>query len=163
MMTEHNSTLDTIYKNWAAYQALIVKALEPLSEEQLALRVAPHMRSAGQIARHMVGARVAWFYRVMGEGDDEIAALAAWNRRATPEHSAAELVAGLETTGRLIHDSLARWTTADMEHVFRGVHNGEEYADVRQWIIWHLIEHDLHHGGEFSLTLGMHGLAAPDL
>jgi uncharacterized damage-inducible protein DinB len=162
-MAEHNSTLDTIYKNWAAYQALIVKALGPLSEEQLALRVAPHMRSAGQIARHMVGARAFWLHRVMGEGGDEIAALAAWNRLNAPEHSAAELAAGLETTGRLIQDCLARWTNADMEYVLKGVSDGEQYADVRQWIIWHLIEHDLHHGGEFSLTLGMHGLAAPDL
>jgi len=30
-------------------------------------------------------------------------------------------------------------------------------------VIWHLIEHDLHHGGEIALTLGLHGLAAPDL
>jgi hypothetical protein len=30
-------------------------------------------------------------------------------------------------------------------------------------VVWHLIEHDLHHGGEVSLILGMHGLGAPDL
>jgi hypothetical protein len=27
-------------------------------------------------------------------------------------------------------------------------------------MIWHLIEHDLHHGGELSFTLGMHRLTA---
>ena len=162
-MAEQNSTLDTIYQNWAAYQALIIKALAPLSDAQLELRAAPHVRSVGQIARHMVGARAWWFSRQMGEGGDEIAALVVWNRPDSPEHSAAKLVAGLETTGKLMQDALARWTTADMEYVFKGVHNGEEYADSRQWIIWHLIEHDLHHGGELSLTLGIHGLPAPDL
>ena len=50
-----------------------------------------------------------------------------------------------------------------MEFVLMGVQDGERYADSRQWIIWHLIEHELHHGGELSLTLGVHGLAAPDL
>jgi hypothetical protein len=30
-------------------------------------------------------------------------------------------------------------------------------------VIWHLIEHDLHHGGELSFSLGMHNLAAPDI
>ncbi len=40
----------------------------------------------------------------------------------------------------------------------------EEPARItRPWVIWHLIEHDLHHGGEVSLTLGTHGLAAPGL
>ncbi|HEY6285010.1 MAG TPA: hypothetical protein VIX20_05065 [Ktedonobacteraceae bacterium] len=33
----------------------------------------------------------------------------------------------------------------------------------RQWVIWHVIEHDLHHGGELSFSLGAHNLAAPDL
>jgi hypothetical protein len=30
-------------------------------------------------------------------------------------------------------------------------------------IIWHVIEHDRHHGGELSFSLGMHGLAALDI
>jgi len=30
-------------------------------------------------------------------------------------------------------------------------------------VIWQVIEHDLHHGGELSFSLGMHNLAAPDL
>jgi uncharacterized damage-inducible protein DinB len=34
---------------------------------------------------------------------------------------------------------------------------------TRGWIIWHVVEHDLHHGGELSLTLGMHGVPALDL
>jgi hypothetical protein len=44
-----------------------------------------------------------------------------------------------------------------MERTFEGVWDG------RKWVIWHLLEHDLHHGGELSFVLGMHGLAAPDL
>ena len=34
---------------------------------------------------------------------------------------------------------------------------------LEKGIIWHVLEYDLHHGGELSLSLGMHGLAAPDL
>jgi len=33
----------------------------------------------------------------------------------------------------------------------------------RQCIFWHVIEHDLHHGGELSFSLGMHGSAAVDI
>jgi uncharacterized damage-inducible protein DinB len=29
--------------------------------------------------------------------------------------------------------------------------------------VWHVAEHDLHHGGEISLTLGVHGLAGLDM
>jgi uncharacterized damage-inducible protein DinB len=33
----------------------------------------------------------------------------------------------------------------------------------RSWVIYHVMEHDLHHGGELSLTLGIHGLPGPNL
>jgi uncharacterized damage-inducible protein DinB len=33
----------------------------------------------------------------------------------------------------------------------------------RQWIIWHVLEHDIHHGGELSFLLGMYGVPAIDL
>jgi uncharacterized damage-inducible protein DinB len=29
--------------------------------------------------------------------------------------------------------------------------------------VWHLIEHDLHHGGEISQILGSNGIPAPEL
>ncbi len=31
------------------------------------------------------------------------------------------------------------------------------------WIIWHVIEHEIHHRGELSLILGMMGKEAPDV
>ncbi len=31
------------------------------------------------------------------------------------------------------------------------LYNGEDQTYTRQWVIWHLIEHDLHHGGELPL------------
>jgi len=29
---------------------------------------------------------------------------------------------------------------------------------TRQWIIWHVLEHEIHHGGELSLALGNYEL-----
>jgi uncharacterized damage-inducible protein DinB len=37
------------------------------------------------------------------------------------------------------------------------------YTYTRGWVIWHVIEHDIHHGGEIAYSLGMHGLTAPDI
>jgi uncharacterized damage-inducible protein DinB len=98
----------------------------------------------------------------MGEGGEDFAALGAWDRKGMPIRSASELVNGLETTWQVMQQALARWTPADWERTYEG-EPGEPTSFTRQWVIWHLIEHDLHHGGEISLTLGMHGLTAPDL
>jgi uncharacterized damage-inducible protein DinB len=162
-MTENQRTLAPLFKGWDVYQGQLVKAIGPLAAEQLAMRAAPHLRSVGMIAAHIVGARVRWFHRLMGEGGVDIDSLGMWDRHEAPVRSAAELVRGLEESWQVIQNSLAHWTLADLDHVFEGTYGAEEYSLTRQWVIWHVIEHDLHHGGEISLTLGAHGLMGLDL
>ena len=162
-MAENDTSLAKLYKGWDVYQEQLVKAITPLAAEQLALRAAPHLRSVGMIAAHIVGARVRWFHRLMGEGSVDIHLLGIWDLPEAQIRSAAELVEGLNDSWQLIQNSLAHWTLADLDHVFEGTYSGEEYSFTRQWIIWHVIEHDLHHGGEISLTLGAHGMAGLDL
>ena len=162
-MTDKQTTLVTLYKGWDVYQEQLVKAITPLAAEQLALSAAPQLRSVGMIAAHIVGARVRWFHRLMGEGSADIHLLGTWDRPEAPIRSAAELVEGLEESWQLMQNSLAHWTLADLDYVFEGAYSGEDYSLTRQWIIWHVIEHDLHHGGEISLTLGAHGLLGLDL
>ena len=99
----------------------------------------------------------------MGEGGQEFAALGAWDRKEMPTRNATELVNALEMTWQVMQEALARWTPAEWEQTYEGKDAGEPVSFTRQWVIWHLIEHDLHHGGEISLTLGMHGLMAPAL
>ena len=162
-MTETPAALNTFYEGWQEYQAHIVKALAPLSADQLALRAAPNLRSIGEIATHMVRTRAGWFHNAIGEGSDETAGLLDWQAPDAPARTAAELVQGFEATWRLIRSALARWTPEDMARPFQRPWQGQQVTLTRQWVIWHLIEHDLHHGGELSFSLGMHGLAAPDL
>jgi len=158
-MSEQPAQLADVYAGWEHYQLLLIEALAPLTPEQLTLRAAPQLRSVGEIATHMIGARARWFHEGMGEGGPEFEALRVWDRDGQPTRNAAELEEGFETTWRLIHSCLTRWTTDDLalELPARGK------TRTRQWMIWHVIEHDLHHGGEISLTLGMNNLRAPDL
>jgi uncharacterized damage-inducible protein DinB len=161
-MTQTQTTLEAFYEGWEAYQGHLVKAIGPLSPEQLALRAAPKLRSIGELATHIVRTRAGWFHNAIGEGTDESAPLATWNADMPPR-SAAELVAGLEATWRMMRDALARWTPEALAQPFPREWQGQTYTLTRQWIIWHLIEHDLHHGGELFFSLGMHGLEAVNI
>jgi uncharacterized damage-inducible protein DinB len=104
-MAEDNFTLTTFYTSWKEYQDPIKGAIAPLTAEQLELRAAPHLRSIGENALHIIGCRAFWFTNFLGE-------------------------------------------------------DGQEVDLSRAWVVWHVLEHDLHHGGELSLTLGMHRLPA---
>ena len=159
-MNEPASMISTIYAGWHTNQIRLTTALTALSAEQLALRAAPSLRSIGEIVTHMIGARARWF--MMEEDDEVLAVFATWDRPflARP---AAELIDGLESTWQAMQAAIASWTPTDWQWTSPGEEPDEPALITRQWVIWHLIEHDLHHGGEISLTLGLHGLAAPDL
>lgn len=163
-MIEQALPLTTFYQGWALYQRNLIKIIAPLSSEQLAMRAAPHHWTIDRLARHIVGNRVWWFQVWMGEGSPDLAPIAHWDADQQPPRSAAELVAGLEATWQMIQDALARWTPADLERVFPLPPSlSEEERSIfqpytRQWIIWHVLEHEIHHGGELSLALGMHNL-----
>jgi hypothetical protein len=148
-------------------------------------------------ATHIVADRAWWFLARMGEGSADLTALELWalgvcEADVDPLHSAAELVAGLEKTWRLIEQTLARRTPTDLEQVVPPLDQAERvrhaqrvepalqpYAqmwldaaarsgEIRpavslQWIIWHVLEHDIHHGSEISTILGVHGLPVVEL
>ena len=162
MQTEA-SPLAILFSNWADYQQQLIKAIAPLTPEQLALRAAPNLRSVDALVIHIIGARARWFSQVLHEGDATTAEMGTWDRQEERVRTAADLVAGLTATEQLIQQSLARWTPADLEEEVTAQRGGQEYRFPRAWVIWHLIEHDLHHGGELAYTMRMHGLEGPEI
>jgi uncharacterized damage-inducible protein DinB len=156
-------TLIRFYDGRRAYQAMLADRVAALTSDQLALQSAPHQRPVWLIAAHIIGTRVGWFHGWMGEGAPSIAAFDPWDSDDAPPRTAEELVEGLAATWQMIDDCLNRWTPANLADPF--VHRGDdqEITSSRSWIIWHVLEHDIHHGGELFLTLGIHGLPTPDM
>jgi uncharacterized damage-inducible protein DinB len=162
-MDNDRQLVSSIYAGWHAYQEVLVEALRPLQEEQLALRASPQLRSVGEIVRHMIGARARWFYMLMGEGGQEFADLGTWDRSGERERSVEEIIHGLERTWEGMQAAIASWSAEQWQQTWPGEDASEPEAITRAWVIWHLIEHDLHHGGEISIILGAHGVPALDL
>ena len=166
-MTAQAHSLMTFYGGWGSYQRMLVEMLAPLSHEQLALTDSPDQWTVGQLAQHIVGNRVWWFHLWMGEGSPELAPIAHWDPadpEESPEPDAAELVDGLNSSWQMIAGALNRWTADDLPQEFAPPDAlTEEEREIfgvtsRKWMIWHVLEHEIHHGGEISLILGKNGL-----
>src|SRR5690242_17329282 len=108
-MTQDTSSVWKFYKGWDVYQGHLVRAVEPLTLEQLELRIAPHLRSIGLLAKHIVRTRASWLYGLMGEGGPDLEAIARWEHEGEVP-STGELVRGLEVTFRAWQECLERWT-----------------------------------------------------
>ena len=171
--------MEPFVQGWAGYQGLLLGAIRPLDADQLSSRTAPFQWAVWQLAAHMAGSRSYWFHDVLGEGDEVVGHMFAVEATTVPDlpiedagweddedhpRTARELIDGFERTWAMIDECLRRWTADDLEVEFsRTRRNGEVRTFTRSWVIWHLIEHDLHHGGEISQILGTNGIPSLDL
>ena len=178
-MADASRTLGPFVEGWAGYQRLLLETIGPLTVEQLSSRTAPFQWTVWQLASHMAGSRAYWFHDVLGEGDAAVRDLfrvetttvpdlpledAGWEDDERHPRTAGELTEAFERTWAMIDASFGRWSAEDLEAEFsRTRRNGEVETFTRAWVVWHLIEHDLHHGGEISQILGTNGLPAPEL
>jgi uncharacterized damage-inducible protein DinB len=176
-MAEDTFTLTTFYTSWEAYQDHLRAAVALLTDDQLDLRVVPQLRCIGENVLHIIGCRMFWFTEFLGEdGSAELQAYAKWNEVAlrapfaswgdmaseleAPAPTTSDLSEELDRTWRFMAARLAHWPAAAMRESFSEDHDGQHVEVSRAQVIWHVLEHDLHHGGEISLALGLFGLQA---
>ncbi|HLZ22295.1 MAG TPA: DinB family protein [Ktedonobacterales bacterium] len=169
-MTEHTPSLSpslaTVYQGWDQFQRDLLKAVAPLSTEQLTLPVAPTHWPIGMLVQHILNDRLWWFHLWMDAATPEETAYMHWEEEENGKsvHSTAELVAGLEATWAMIHRSLAHWTVADLGYVFDPPATLTERErqifgpSTRQEILFHVLRHDIHHGGELAVGMGSYHL-----
>jgi uncharacterized damage-inducible protein DinB len=179
------SSLMSVYEGWDSHQLALVRTVAPLTAEQLAWRPTPQHGSVGELIGHLALARLFWFHKMGAPGSAELARqVAPWaGERIDTEDPAAlqrwsdalealeiaisqgrdELGGWLEATWRMIETTLTTWTVADLAQTYRHLRRGQMQAISRQWTIWRVMSHDLHHGGQLALLLGLQGIAAPYL
>ncbi len=165
-MPDQALPLTDVYCGWDQFQADLVKVIAPLTAEQLALPVAPGQWPIGMIAQHIINDRIWWFNGWMNEGGPDVTAFMHWDEETEGRsvHMAHELVAGLQATWDMVAATLASNTTNDLDHVFDQPAMLTERereifsASTRQEILFHVMRHDMHHGGELAIGLGGNGL-----
>ena len=168
--------LEPFYTGWATHERLLLAAIADLSPDQLALRPAADEWSIWQLASHLAGSRAYWFHDVLGEGDPAIREMfrvasttvpdlslddAGWEDDERHPRTAAEIVDAFNLTWGMVAECLDRWTVDDITVRIPTPRRGADTYTTRGWVIWHLMEHDAHHGGAISLILGTNGLARP--
>ena len=138
-----------VFEAWRNFQEALTRALAPLTDEQLGLRLRPDLRSVGETAEHIAYGRALVLTHIQAEGAADLEPLLAWAEPADPPRTGAEVVAGLDASWARLSAYLMRGS-ADDEY--------SEEDGERLYMMWGMIDHDLPHGGEISLILGAHGL-----
>lgn len=162
-------SLMAIFSGWDGYQQSLVSAITPLTLEHLRYRPASDRRSVGEIAAHIAFGRLDWFHRMGAPGTAQLVEQAApwWQpwQEINPAiaENASEIAHWLQATWQMIETNLTQWTVADLSWTYPQPYGGKVYAVSRQWVIWRILSHDIHHGGQLSVLLAEQGIDLPEL
>jgi uncharacterized damage-inducible protein DinB len=141
---------EEIFAHWKLVRRGLMEITEKLQGEDLHFSPFKGAWSVGEILLHIANAEQGWFrYAVTGEFNE-------WPRDHTMEnYPTIESIKSLLTD---VHD----WTESyisglSLEDYQRVVGLPWDEQIHLGWIIWHVLEHEIHHRGELSLILGLLG------
>jgi uncharacterized damage-inducible protein DinB len=63
----------------------------------------------------------------------------------------------------MVERTLNAWTVEDLQKTYRHTYWGQTYDVSRQWTIWRIMAHDIHHGGQLVVMLEMQGVECFEL
>jgi uncharacterized damage-inducible protein DinB len=166
--------LSRLLNGWDGYQLSLLHAVTPLNKEQLAWRPVPDRRSVGELIRHVSLGRITWLSRIGAPGVEEIVlAVPRWYtdpdssrhvvEESIPSDQPEVLSKWLSLSWKPIDSLLHEWTLDDLFQTYPHRFRGTDYAVSRQWTIWRIMSHDIHHGGQLALMLSMQGIDAFEL
>lgn len=139
------------FSHWESVRADLHALIERFGEEELALPLYPGGWPAGQVMLHIAECEDFWLHTLVSQALPHPVsyALADYSTRAAVQAAlrgaherTLELLTGLDE-----HDLARQYRTPDNE------------VYPLYWIIWHVLEHEIHHRGELSLFLGQLGRA----
>jgi uncharacterized damage-inducible protein DinB len=141
---------EEIFAHWKTVRKGLLKVLGMFEEDELHYQPYEGAWSVGEILLHIANAEEGWFrYAVTKEFDE-------W-----PGNHTLDNYPTFESIQALLIE-IHNWT----ETYLSGLTQEDYYRDVSLpwdenihlgWIIWHVLEHEIHHRGELSLILGLLG------
>jgi uncharacterized damage-inducible protein DinB len=138
------------FSHWAQVRGSLVRIIDSFDDSELAMEPFEGSWPAGRIMLHIAEAEDGWLrYIVSGELD-------AWPERYTlvnyPDKQSIQFV--LDQVHAWTDSFIAGLIEADLARTIK-TPRGDKFSLM--WVIWHVIEHEIHHRGELSLILGTLG------
>jgi uncharacterized damage-inducible protein DinB len=144
-----------LFHHWSEVREALFQALDCLSDAQLDFVPREGLWSLRETVCHIAGTEEGWFrYCVTREHPG-------W-----PDYPARDYptVASLKALLADVHARTEQFLAADAdERMLQPVALPWGAQTTLGWVVWHVLEHEIHHRGEVFLMLGLMGKEAPDV
>jgi uncharacterized damage-inducible protein DinB len=142
------------FDHWNNVWRDLMRALAMLREQDVDFRPAPkYHRTIGDILRHIINLEQGWIHFVVRRE------LQAWpDEQADKPKSLQDIRAEMDRTHKMTMDYLS---TVPVEDFNRIVQVPQDGSPKLGWILWHVLEQEIHHRGELYLCLSLLGMDRP--
>lgn len=146
----------TLFSHWKRIRTGLIETIDKYDQSMLEYTPFDGSYSAARIMLHIAEAEEGWFRYVVAKRYDE------WPSHFTIENypTLTEIKGVLDQVHGATEDFLESLSTSDLEKI---IQTPWEEPIPLGWIIWHVLEHEVHHRGELSLILGMLGKEGLDV
>lgn len=147
----------TLFHHWTEVRQGLTQALDSLTDAQLDFVPRPGLWSLRETVTHMAGTEDGWlrycaFHVIDG-----------WEEANYPPENY-PTVASLKALLAEVHERCMAYFAEDADSVMaREVVLPWGPTVTIEWIVWHVLEHEIHHRGEVYLMLGLNSIEAPDV
>lgn len=141
---------EKIFKHWNEIRSDLGETIRKFGETDLVLEPFPGSWTVGQIMLHIADAEDGWMrYVVTGELEEWPEPYKLENYPDIPA-----ILGLLKEVHQRTLTYLAGLSEEDLDLIITAPWGGKF---TLLWILWHMIEHEIHHRGELSLILGTLG------
>jgi uncharacterized damage-inducible protein DinB len=144
-----------LFHHWVQIRSDLLATMDKFSEQELAYAPFKGGWPAGQILLHIADCEDNWLHGVVRA---KIKPWIFYNLADYPTKAAIRKVLDRSHALTLSYLSVLEEKDLDVEYKTPG---GEVFS--LYWIIWHVLEHEIHHRGELSLIHGLLGREGLDV
>lgn len=145
---------DQYFDHWHKVHRDLMRGIAPLRDEHLDFRPAEkYPRTVGDILRHIINVEEGWIHYVVrrelkewpDEGKDRLNTVQAIRDKLVEVHKA----------------TMRYLATVPVEDLNRIIQVPGDGTPKLSWILWHVLEQQIHHRGELFLCLSLLGIERP--
>jgi uncharacterized damage-inducible protein DinB len=144
-----------VFSHWGQVRSDLLVTIDMFSEEELTFAPFKGSWAVGQIMLHIADCEDNWLHGVVRH---EFQPWLFYNLDDYPTKAAIKEV--LERAHLRTIALLESLDEDDLDEKYK-TPDGQSYR--LRWIIWHVLEHEIHHRGELSLALGLLGREGLDV
>ena len=142
--------LARVFSHWDQVRVDLLTTIDQFDDSELIFTPFDSSWSVGQIMLHICSAEAGWFNYVIGQ---ELPDWPVFELENYPTRRSIKTL--LVDIHHQTNAKLTNWNLDDLDRPIELPWNNHKLS--LSWIIWHVLEHEIHHRGELSLVLGILG------